>query len=709
MMLPSLTVPRFGRHEVQRDLALLVFVVAACAAPFLRQPFHLDDAFYLDMARNALVKPLYPNDTPYVFEGRALPDMGSHSHPPLQTYFLALVGRGKAAPGSEWRYHAAATLYSLAAVLAFYFIAARFVERPIWAALGLAAAPLFQVTGHTLMTDVPMLAFWLAGSAAFLWAEEARGRGLHLLAAVLLSAALLTSYQAASVLLLLGFYHWRRKGGASGWLALAAPLAALAAWFGLGYVHYHRFLLLDTLGYVESRRPAGLDNLAAKLAAVLQYQGWLVIFPPFLLQVAGRGLRGRLLGLSAFVGLYAAAAMIPAYAALDKAIFVIGIAAGGLVALHVAQLGISAARGRSEALGFAPLEAGFLALWYFGVSAYCVLFLTEGSARYILPLVPPLLLYFFRRLEELEVAEYRLPTPPLLRSGMAASGAVILSLFWGLALAHADLEFARVYRKAAGDVARIQPGPGYFAGEWGFRHYMREAGLAQLPVDEAEVKGGSVVATPALALPYELPRGLGSMLMPFATLTYEPSTPLRLQDRNRAAFYSTGWGGRLPFSFSNKPLETIEVRQVNLLVEQLPWAEVEWSARDRPWPGYLDLRGRRPLALLVRGDSRILYRWAPEAELMLEVSCGVSPRAYAAGAASEFAFELRQLDSSGAVLASETAVLRPGQHPDDGGWRNLVLRLRPRRDGAAALELRYSAGGQDALGAFASSYLRKLS
>src|SRR5262249_20664129 len=309
------------------------------------------------------------------------------------------------------------------------FIAARFVERPIWPALGLAAAPLFQITGHTLMTDVPMLAFWLAGSAAFLWAEDAGRRSLHVVAAVLLAAALLTSYQAASVLLLLGFLHWRRRGSTSGWVALAAPLAALAVWLGLGWVHYHRFLLLDTLGYVESRRPAALENLTVKLAAVLQYQGWLVIFPPFLLQVAGRGLRGRLLGLSAFVGLYAAAAMIPAYAPWDKAIFVIGIATGGLVAVHMAQLGMAAARGRSEALGFAPLEAGFLALWYFGVSAYCVLFLTEGSARYVLPLVPPLLLYFFRRLEEMEVSEYRLPNPPLLRSGMAASGAVVLSLF----------------------------------------------------------------------------------------------------------------------------------------------------------------------------------------------------------------------------------------------------------------------------------------
>ena len=153
--------------EVQRDLALLLLTVILCSAPFMSQPFHMDDSFYLDMARNAREKPLYPNDGPYIFEGRFLPDMGSHSHPPLQTYFLAIVmslfGEEE---GVEWIYHTAAVFYPLLAVLSFYFLAARFVARPIWPAAALAVSPVFLVMSHTLMTDVPNLAFWLAATAS---------------------------------------------------------------------------------------------------------------------------------------------------------------------------------------------------------------------------------------------------------------------------------------------------------------------------------------------------------------------------------------------------------------------------------------------------------------------------------------------------------------------------------------------------------------
>src|SRR5262245_32314411 len=123
-MLPFLQVPVLRRYELQRDLALLVVLVAACAGPFLAQPVHMDDNFYPDMARNARTKPRYPNDTPYVFEGRGLADMGSHSHPPLQTWLLAGIGAlAGGREGSEWAYHLAMLPVTLIAVIAFYFVA----------------------------------------------------------------------------------------------------------------------------------------------------------------------------------------------------------------------------------------------------------------------------------------------------------------------------------------------------------------------------------------------------------------------------------------------------------------------------------------------------------------------------------------------------------------------------------------------------------
>ena len=168
-------------HAVKgTDLAILVLIVAACAIPFLGQPFHMDDNFYMDMARNAQAKPLFPNDTPYVFQGMRSPDMGSHTHPLFQTYFLATImhffGEG---PGKEWIYHLFALLYPLIAALSFYFICARLLDRPLWPSALFACSPLFLVMQHTLMTDIPMLAFWLAAVCCFLYATDQRKAGLY--------------------------------------------------------------------------------------------------------------------------------------------------------------------------------------------------------------------------------------------------------------------------------------------------------------------------------------------------------------------------------------------------------------------------------------------------------------------------------------------------------------------------------------------------
>src|SRR5262249_48473766 len=151
--------------------------------------------------------------------------------------------------------------------------------------------------------------------------------------------------------------------------------------------------------------------------------------------------------------------------------------------------------------------------------------------------------------------------------------------------------------------------------------YFERVDFRQLPVDETEVRGGSLVALPSLALPYDLPAGLRSMLMPFETFTYLPATPLRLLDRqSHAGFYSTGWG-LLPFSLSGRFQERVELSQVSFLVEGLPEAKIETSASVAPWPGFFELDGRSPLGLVMHNDTRVSYPLAPERSVRLELDC----------------------------------------------------------------------------------------
>ena len=495
------------QFRLHRDLAFLVIVVVVCALPFLDQPFHMDDNFYMDMARNAQSSPLFPNDTFYAFHGESAPDVASHSHPPLQTYFLALIqhsfGEGQ---GKEWIYHLLALIYPILAVVAFYFICARILERPLWPALVLACSPLLLVMQHSLMTDVPMLAFWLAAIAAFLWAVDSRRKPLYAMSAIFQFMAMFTSYQSFALMPLLAFFQLRRKGKAFGWISLTFAPAAMGAWFALNYIHYHRMLLSGTFWWMQSRSSAYLGAVATKLIAALEYQGWLIVFPFFLLYLYARGWKGRLPALVVLAATYVAQLRIPEYKILEKLIFIIGITAGTFVVLRMASYFRDSLGREDSVLGFAPVEGQFIGLWYFGVLAYCVLILTEGSARYILPLVPPTLICFFRQLEVAEVMEYRKKSIPILSPSMLASGSLVVTLIWGVALSQADQEFARIYPRMASEFTRITGGmKSFFGGEWGFRYYMSQAGVRQLPIDESLVVGGSYIALPRLALPYTVP------------------------------------------------------------------------------------------------------------------------------------------------------------------------------------------------------------
>jgi len=702
------TVP-LTRSRILRDLAFLFLALTACSIPFLSQPFHMDDSFYMDMARNALKDPFFPNDTPYVFDGFSFQDMGSHSDPPLQTYFLAailrLAGEG---PGREWIYHTCDLLYALLAVASMYFLSARLVARPLWPSVALACCPLFMVMQHNLMTDLPTLAFWLASIAAFVWAVNSGSGGLYLASSFFQFSAMFVSYQSVALTPLLGFYQLRKKGRPAGWAALAAPVAVMALWFTLSSFHYHRFLLSGTVDYMQLRDWNSLAALGSKLLALLEYQGWLILFPASLLHVFARGLRGRLIALVSVCSIYFAWAIVPSYRGLDKAIFIVGLTTGVFVLGRMAYLLATTWKRFQSQPEFCRAETEFLSLWYFGMIAISLFAFTEGSARYIMPLIPPVLIVFFRQLELLETEEYRKPSRSVPSAAVAANASLALSLAWGLILSHADLEAARVYPPLARSFAGMVDGmPAYYAGEWGFRYYMSQAGIKQLPRDDTAVRGGSFVAMPKLAIPYDPPAALKGMMTPVETVSCDVKTPVRLLDSSvPAGFYSTGWGW-LPFSLSRGHLEVVQVTQVNYLVAELPAAAVEAATGAGPWPGYLKIQGRSPLALLMSAGTVVKYPWTVDPPTVLHLTCGVDPGGYADGGPESFGFGVLQRGLRGEIIATAHLEIAPGLKEQDRGWQPLVVPLRGRREGGDSLELRFMSNGKHdrAVGAFAEPIL----
>src|SRR5271157_4991501 len=148
-----------------RGLWLVLGLVLLIRLPFLNQAIQGDDHIYLTEASHALIDPLHPDNTKYVFQGEEV-DLRGQPHPPLDGWVLAaliaVLGGVREVP-----FHAAYMLFSLIAACSMWSLARRFSPHPLWAALLFVAVPAFVVNGNSLETDLPFLAFWMAAVALF--------------------------------------------------------------------------------------------------------------------------------------------------------------------------------------------------------------------------------------------------------------------------------------------------------------------------------------------------------------------------------------------------------------------------------------------------------------------------------------------------------------------------------------------------------------
>ena len=248
-----------------RPLLLVLGLVLLIRLPFLNQAILGDDHIYLTEAAHALIDPLHPNHTPYVFQGETV-DLRGHSHPPLNAWVLAgliaIFGDVKEIP-----FHAAYMVFSLIAAWAMWSLSTRFSPRPLWAALLFLAVPVFVVNGNSLESDLPFLAFWMAAIALF----ERRPAWSCLSMAL----AAMTAYQAIFLTPILAVYVWlyHRRQGAR-WLAILAPPLTIALW--------QLFERLSTGAMGAQQLAAYLPrfhffNPEARLALFIH--SWFLIFP----------------------------------------------------------------------------------------------------------------------------------------------------------------------------------------------------------------------------------------------------------------------------------------------------------------------------------------------------------------------------------------------------------------------------------------------
>ncbi len=565
---PNVTQPR-EPSRTRRQLAMVGAMVALLTVPFAAKAVHIDDVYFLEVAGNVLKDPLRPfagavalEDIDYrVFAGagRCPTTFASMSHPPLVSYVMALVAR-LAGGFREVPLHLAFDLFAIGAALAMYDLARRFTRPPLVTTLLLVSSPVFVVSAQSLMTDMPALALSLAALAVFIRGTDG-GRGpTMLLSGVLAGLAILTRYSALLVVPLLCAYAFGQGRLRKAWPALLGVSGVLGLWAVQNLaVHGELHILASARHYRLFFAGGGLDwaGLLNKTLGDLSGLGGTSFAAAILLLATGLRRRVVAFGLSllaaamVFVVRPAGIERLNLYSVLEV-IAVAGCFAGGALLLVEA---LWPASGATRSAGPGEHDGAFLSTWLLLAIGGALFLLPFGTARYMLPVLPPLWILLVRRFWD---HDHGLPRV------RAAAGLVIAQgLALSLVLGTVDEEYAGRYRDLAARIRESYPQRNvWFVGEWGFRYYMSQAGGRYLKSTDDTPQLGDVVVRPFIAGMHEISPSLLARIAPVEQLRLPSRWPIRVMNfEAKAGYYSHHWG-YLPWAVSNAPLDTVDIFEV---------------------------------------------------------------------------------------------------------------------------------------------------
>ncbi len=476
-----------------RQLAAVWATALVCLAPWLAKPFHIDDPLFVWTAEQVAQRPFDPFGFSVNWGGYSTPMHTETKNPPLTAYYLALVGR--VAGFSEAVLHGAMLLAVLVVLSLVFCLARDLGADPIISALTTLATPVFVISASTVMSDVPLLAPWLA--AIWWWRRGVlRGkRRLLALSAIVMGLAALTKYYGVALLPLLAVWTVlvrRRATVELCWLAI--PLAIVAGYEGLTWARYGSGMFADAVAYALRFGPAGqgvgpgagepMDpgGFGSAVSVGLMFLGGCLLsvlcfaparWPP---------------GVLATAGLCAAAAagvvwQIPRLGTLSlpaeeplRAVLAAHAGLFGVAGMLLLALGVQAVWQQPQ-----NADAWLLSLWLVGTFAFAALVNWTVNGRSLLPAAPAVAILMARgRAARCAVlgAPSAGPTSRARRT-WGTWTSVCCALCISTATVWGDVRYAIAARDAARELSHTYREGNQlprFAGHWGFQYYAQQAG-----------------------------------------------------------------------------------------------------------------------------------------------------------------------------------------------------------------------------------------
>mgnify|MGYP005749144065 CR=1 FL=1 len=501
----------------------------------LFKPFHIDDTFHLEAAKWIERNPFRPmsgiitwnNDAEYIYQ---------YNQPPLYFYLIATIGHFFGY--GELQLHLFQSVFTGLAIFVFFKLANLIISprKALLLTVLFAINPAFLIN-QNIMVDVPLLSLHLLFVYILLRSGISNEIVRYLLAAFILSIALLIKYTSLPLLILLLLVPILKGQLKYAWFILL-PVCILAGWSLCNYMEYGGKHILNRKVHEHTFRDLIRQPLVFTLCL-----GSIATFVLALVPGKKKTEIVSIAGSAAILILVIVAAIIT-----DKQNVVqwslwllFGLNGVMILVFTFRKLIWVSAQYYLKREG---LNEFILVLWFLLLVGFIVFFSPFMATRHVLLCLPPLMLLCAENLKRIRLS------------------AVSIAFFIGLGLAVSDVAYAKVYQTQAAVLRKQLPAKAkvWTAGNWGWQWYSKKAGMIQLDsLSQSELKAGDYYVVPSNISRQQVAPKLKlievrQQVVPGSMATY-------FYTANYASMYISNFR-KTPWTLSDAPIDTFTIYRV---------------------------------------------------------------------------------------------------------------------------------------------------